>query len=162
LDAAYLYVGGLFVLSFLLLVISARDPLEGGTYNRLLFIVVAVSLLSILAIDGIVKAEARHEAFSYLDGLETAQVSINGERATDPEGALDMLRSMCGYWAHHTHPEGRILIDIRSNRGRLVVRLGRDSGRPDEYWVYYPRYYVSNIDEIDRIRTHLLDNYSIR
>ncbi len=162
LDAAYLYIGGLAVVSLLLLVISARDPFEGGAYNRFLSIVFVMSCISVLAIDGIVKAEARHEVLSYLDGLETTQVSINGERATDPGGVLDMLRSMYSYWAHHTHPEGRILIDIRSNRGRLIVRLGRDSGRPDEYWVYYPRYYVSNIDEIDRIRTHLLDSYSIR
>ncbi len=162
LDAAYPYLGGVAVVSFLLLVFSARNPFEGGVYNRLLSIVVCASFVSIFAIDGIVKAEARHEVFSYLNGLETAEVSINGERVTDPEGVLDMLRSMYGYWAHHTHPQGRILIDIRSDRGELVIRLGRDSGRPDEYWVYYPNYHVSDIDEIDRIRTSLLDKYSTR
>jgi hypothetical protein len=62
--------------------------------------------------------------------------------------------------AHHSHPQGRILIDILSDRGRLRIRLGRDSGKPDEYWIFYPRYYVSNIDEIDRIRTHLFDGCS--
>ena len=123
----------------------------------MLAVVFGVSFISILAIDGIVKAEARHEVLSYLDGLETADVWIDGQKVADAGIVLDMLRSMTHYWAHHTHPEGRILIEIRSDRGRLVLRLRRDSCRPDEYWVYYSRYHVSDIDEIDRIRTHLLD-----
>jgi hypothetical protein len=159
LDSAYPYLGGLFVVSFLLfLLVSKGNFFKIGVYGGLLAIVAGVSFLSIFAIDGIVKAEARHEVLGYLDGLETADVSINGVKVDDPGKVLDMLRSMSGFWAHHSHPERRILIDIWSDHGRLVIRLGRDSGRTDEYWVYYPRYYVSNIDEIDRIRTHLLDN----
>jgi len=162
LDAAYPYVGGIGVIFFLLFVISGRDLFEGGLFSRFTCIVFAVSFASVFVINGVVKAEARHEVLGYLDNLQIAEVSINGERVAAPGAVLDALRSMSSYTAHHSNPEGRILIEIRSERGRLIVRLGRDSGRSDEYWVFYPRYYVSNIDEIDRIRTHLFDKCPIK
>lgn len=62
LDGAYSYVGVFAAASFLLLAISGWDLFEkGGPYTRSLAIVVGVSFISIPAIDGIVKAEARVE-----------------------------------------------------------------------------------------------------
>jgi hypothetical protein len=63
LDAAYPYVGGLAVVSFLLLMISGKDLFEGGVYSRLLAIVVGVSFLSILAINGIVQSRSASRGF---------------------------------------------------------------------------------------------------
>lgn len=74
--------------------VSGKDLFERGLYNRLTAIGFAVSLAATIPINVIVKAEARHEVLNYLDNLGTAEVSINGERATKPEAVLDVLRSM--------------------------------------------------------------------
>ncbi len=111
-----------------LLLVSKGNFFKIGVYGGLLAIVAGVSFLSIFAIDGIVKAEARHEVLGYLDGLETADVSINGVKVDDP-GKCSTCCAQCPASGHIIrNPERRILIDIWSDHGRLVIRLGRDSG----------------------------------
>ena len=128
-------------------------------FPKKLFFLVAASSISVFAINGFLKYIARREVQTYLNNLQGADVSVNGKAIAEPVEVLSVLRSMSWRMPHHTHPEMRLRIEVRSNRGLLTLDLGRDSGRKNEYWVFYPRYYITNIDEIDRIQTHLFDSY---
>jgi hypothetical protein len=84
--------------------------------------------------------------------------SINGKAATKPEQILAALKTLDWLPAHHSSPTKTINVEI-SDHSRIVLRLARDSGNPREYWVYYPKYYITQWNEIGRIITPLFDEY---
>jgi hypothetical protein len=85
-------------------------------------------------------------------------LSINGKAATKPEQILAALKTLDWLPAHHSSPTKTINVEI-SDHSRIVLRLARDSGNPREYWVYYPKYYITQWNEIGRIITPLFDEY---
>lgn len=105
------------------------------------------------------KFRARQEIAMYLDGVKDAKVFINGYPMTDSRTLIETLQAMPSIGAHHSHPERRFNIIIESGKGTLKLALGRDSQRPQEYWVFYPRYMLTNSNDAFRIYTSQLDKY---
>ncbi len=97
----------------------------------------------------------------------SCQILINGKGADNVDAVLASLKTLDWLPAHHSNPTKRINIEILDHAPRLLLSLARDSSDPQEYWVYYPRFYclfskaycVKAEHDIGRIKTTLLDGY---
>lgn len=86
-------------------------------------------------------------------------VYVDGRQIRDSDKLISALKEIAPYAAHHSHPIKRIRVEIRGDATDLTLELGRDSDRPEEYWVFYPRFGVTSNNEIGRITTSALDEY---
>lgn len=103
---------------------------------------------------------AHHEVLQKLNSLSDASnVTINGQPALDSKQVLTALKALAWIPPHHSNPTKRIGIEIADPSSPILLNLARDSGDPREYWVYYPKYYLTRYNEIGKIRTSLLDEY---
>jgi hypothetical protein len=60
---------------------------------------------------------------------------------------------------HHSNPTKRINVEISEGSHHIVLSLARDSSDPREYWVFYPKYYITRHNEIGRIVAPVFDSY---
>jgi hypothetical protein len=103
---------------------------------------------------------SRVEALSFLRGISgNHKVYVNSQPAHDPDRVINALQEVAPQPAHHSHPTKRIHVYIESERGNLILELGRDSGYGQEYWVFYPKYRATSDNEIGRITTPVFDEY---
>ncbi|MHC4478239.1 MAG: hypothetical protein ACYTEL_21585 [Planctomycetota bacterium] len=102
----------------------------------------------------------RSEVVGFLRGVsDEATVTVNAQAASNPRELISALAKLGPLMAHHSHPTVRIEVLVVDNNRRLILNLGRDSDRPQEYWVFYPGYRVTRLNEIGRITTTLFDDY---
>jgi hypothetical protein len=90
---------------------------------------------------------------------DDAHVSINGVAVSNSKEIVSALRTLHWVQAHHSNPTERIAVEISDGSERLLLFLARDSGNPREYWVYFPRHWITSNDEIGRIETPVFDIY---
>jgi hypothetical protein len=103
---------------------------------------------------------ARDEVLSALNSLaDSPNVTINGRPVANSREVLLALKALDQLPAHHSHPTKRINVEITDHAQRIRIVLARDSTNPREYWVFYPKYYVTKSNEIGRIKTPLFDEY---
>ena len=87
-------------------------------------------------------------------------VFINGNSVPHANDVLLALKNLRWLPAHHSSPTKTIHVEMRKDSRHVVLSLARDSGNPQEYWVFYPRYYITGRNEIGRIVTPMFDQYS--
>jgi len=119
----------------------------------LLFLATTAALLEMAV------GQARREVFACLDGLTTAELSVNGRPAEHPAEILRAIRSLRPMGGHHSHPTTAIAVVVTCPQGSIALQLRRDSSAPQEYWVYYPTRRMTGSSEIGRIETSLFDGY---
>ncbi len=103
---------------------------------------------------------ARVDALSFIDALPSSHlVVVNGRVVPEDTGLLQALKSTARVLAHHSHPTKMIYVSVEGNGMKMRLNLGRDSGDPQEYWVFDPEYHVTSMNEIGRIRTKAFDGY---
>jgi len=90
---------------------------------------------------------------------ERPQVSINATPASNLKDVLLALRSLRPPSPHHSSPAKRISVEVAEGSHHIALSLARDSGNPREYWIFYPKYYITTYNEIGRVVTPLFDNY---
>jgi len=88
-----------------------------------------------------------------------ARVEINGNMVDDPNNVISGLKTLTRIAAHHSQPMQRIRIVVADTNYSLSLELGRDSSRPSEYWVFYPGYRSTRLNEIGRITTDVFRDY---
>jgi len=132
---------------------------------------IAVFIVSVLT--GLAAAETsgdigHREVLRKLESMNpSCRISINGKGADNGEAIITVLKTLDRLPAHHSNPTKRINIEIAEHAPRLILSLARDSGDPQEYWVYYPRFYcpfgqthcLKAEHDIGRIKTSLFDGY---
>ena len=108
------------------------------------------------------RAEVMQRLRAAGDGCE---ISINGEPVQNRREILGVLQSLHWSPGHHSHPateinrNGAIKIDVSCDAERVMHRLARDSSDPKEYWVFFPKYWITAASEIGRMKTSALDSY---
>jgi len=118
------------------------------------------SILIAFAAVSVATTAARQEVQRFLRELPSdAIVYVDGQRISDQEEVVSILKGITSYWAHHSHPTTRIRVDVMSSKGNLGLELGRDSGKPREYWVFSPGQSITSKNEIGRITTSAFDKY---
>ena len=86
-------------------------------------------------------------------------ISVDGRPSANSRELLAVLRGVDRLPAHHSNPTKEIVIDVADRPSHLVLSVARDSGDPREYWVFYPKYFITHSNNIGRIKTPLLDAY---
>jgi hypothetical protein len=86
------------------------------------------------------------------------QVTVNGQSEPNASPVLGAIRRIHLRMSHHTYPNHEIPVVIRRNHDVLELTLGRDSGLPHEYWIFWTRDKGNpNRLEIGRIETLVFD-----
>jgi hypothetical protein len=118
------------------------------------------SILVIFLLSSIMRSIIKGQVVEYLSHAEAnAIVSVEGNVVTDSQSVIRELEKMSTYPGHHSHPEKTIHITIVSKGHTMRLNLGRDSGLTNEYWVFYPQYNHTSLNEIGRITTNAFDSY---
>lgn len=89
---------------------------------------------------------------------ENSTVFVNGREIPNSTEVLRTLRELRDFPAHHSSPNGGFSVDIRGPKSVFLV-LARDSGNPQEYWVFYPKYMITRYNEIGRIKAATFDAF---
>jgi hypothetical protein len=126
--------------------------------KSVLFFMGPIVLTGIVA--SIATDSMRKEVLGFLNGLTGSYtVYLNGQIDREPEKIVGVLKGIAPYKGHHSHPTSSIRVDIRGPEKSITLELGRDSGRLDEYWIFYPGSGITSSNEIGRITTTLFDRY---
>jgi hypothetical protein len=103
---------------------------------------------------------AQDQVLEKLSGLgDISQISINATPASYPNDVLLALKTLRWLSPHHSNPVKRITVEVSDGSRHILLSLARDSGNPREYWVFYPKYYITRYNEIGRIVTPVFDKY---
>ena len=85
-------------------------------------------------------------------------VLINGREVPHAAEVLNTLKKLRDLPAHHSSPSKKFSVEV-GGPAKVSLVLARDSGDPHEYWVFYPRYWITRYNEIGRLKTALFDAY---
>jgi hypothetical protein len=136
--------------------IRVRTYAGGFPYKSILAFVVPIMVVSILS--SIMTSIIRNDACEFLSSAgKNVTVTVEGMAVTDARPVIAALRQMSSRLAHHSHPEKVIHVTVTEGGQTLRLNLGRDSERPTEYWVFYPYYRHTSMNEIGRITTNVFD-----
>ena len=127
-------------------------PFKSFTCFVLFFVFIVVT-------SSIIKANSLNMIHDFLNNKETMVVKINGDFIENTKDIIVMLKTIEPLPAHHSHDTVQIRIEVISNSKSLGLEFGRDSQRPQEYWVFYPKYRCTSKNEIARVKTDLLNEY---
>jgi hypothetical protein len=143
-------------------VVSARRSRSKGMpkAGRATFILGAAIFGSVISGEFAFAALMKHAAWEEIRPRLSSsidRVTVNSARAADQNAIIVALKNIHDAAAHHSHPttEYRVLLD--TSQGPLYLRLCRDSDNPHEYWVFYPGFRSTDLSEIGRTFTDVLD-----
>jgi hypothetical protein len=130
-----------------------------GFPYKSVFVFVA-PIIAVFALSSIMTNTVRSDVLQFLSGVgDDVVMRIEDEIVSDPRPIIAELRRVTTYLAHHSHPEKTIHLVIESKGATLSINLRRDSDRPQEYWVFYPHYKHTSMNEIGRITSSVFDSY---
>ena len=87
-----------------------------------------------------------------------ARILVNGTPVSNPQEVLRTLRELRDLPSHHSSPGHHISVDVYGS-SHIALVLARDSTNPQEYWVLYPKHFITRSNEIGRIISPLFDGY---
>ncbi len=114
-----------------------------------LFCVAAVSAISVFALEYLLKNKIRNEV-SELIGEHSFVIETFDD--FDNEMFIKAIKSKRFVHTHKTHPLEKRSLRIVGHREVVVLQVAQDSKNPKLYWVYYPKYRYSNINELGKVR----------
>jgi hypothetical protein len=86
-------------------------------------------------------------------------VKVDGAEMPDATALVTALRAMHSTIGHHSHDARHYRVVLRTESGYLTLNLGRDSGDPHEYWVFYPGFHATSDNAVGHAFTDALDKY---
>jgi hypothetical protein len=152
------FVAGVaFVAALVAFPISLCNLGRHSIRNLLIF---GISLLTFFCACETSQNMAQAQIVEKLEAIsEKYQIFLNGKSAPNSHEILLALKTLKWPPDHHSHPTKRINVEISDDSRRIILSLARDSGDPREYWVFYPKYFITKYNEIGRIVTPVFDNY---
>jgi hypothetical protein len=148
---------------FLFSCIPYLSSKKSGPASRVAAVSFLVFLLSVvigLSVSWSGSSIARGEVVQNLRATgENCQISINGQPSQNSKEILAVLKTLHTSPGHHSHPTHAISIDISYDSQGMTLRLARDSTDAKEYWVFFPKYWITSTKEIGRINTSAFDSY---
>jgi len=137
---------------------QATKSLHNFPYKSIVGFVLLFSLPWLLC--ALMESTMRKRVVDFLNNVSPdVTLSVNGQFIRPPDQIIAELKKIRDLPAHHSHATKRIHIEVVDRGESLVLELGRDSRRMQEYWVFYPGYRYTSGSEIGRIVTSLFDSY---
>ena len=75
----------------------------------------------------------------------------------DNELFLKALKGKQFVYTHRTRPLEKSSIHIVNHQGKVELKVAQDSNYPYLYWVYYPKYRYSSINELGKVRVNKVE-----
>lgn len=151
--------------------VPAGNPITGGEVRTkahrrdlvpiLAFLALFVAVGAFVAATDLQSGRARAEIRRFLrEAGSDVELLVDGNHLPGPASAviLGRLRDLGTLPPHHSHPMRRFSVLLIDGERTLELDMGRDSRRPDEYWVYFPRDWMTDHNAVGRIRTNALDS----
>jgi len=143
-----------------------RDRKKRGPFTGPVYDVSPLFLKSLLAFAAIicvllagsqaVVIAARKEVWPILQG-RNYQVKVRANGHVNLDDLKNALAKIAEGSAHHSHPTTSYCVELTSDHQSLRLVLKRDSQNLHEYWVFYPKYYATKLNEVGRVFTGALD-----
>jgi hypothetical protein len=135
------------------------DRVPGFPAKSIGFFIVPIVVVAVTA--HLATSSTRWNVLEFLQRSPAGGLTVTVDRrlTSDPEEIVSVLRRVAPQWGHHSHPTRRIRVELTGTTGRLIVELARDSGNPQEYWVFVPEHAITSNNEIGRVTTSLFDRY---
>lgn len=151
------FVIGFGVLSLVALAVTFAWPGErvvglgkSGIIAACLFVVCG-AFLGELTVIHVITAAARSEVATVLDAHHL-DVRIEGEGPLRADGVAAALRRFDTVKPDHSDKsDARIAIDVRTERGDVRLDLSQDTEDPDNFWVFYPTYRLTRLQQIGHV-----------
>ena len=156
-----LLLGTLYINFLIILALLKKPVFKPNTH----FIVVMSPCLFVIIIffqafmmAGVMNMKSRQHVRSILSDIDPKKVEIKiggieTKYRDDWFNAIKCIRIGTG---SHSHSEDEQEFVISDSESTLVLKIGRDSDRDDEFWVFYPKYYATKNNEIGRFRSDIL------
>jgi len=127
-----------------------RGFLAGG-------IVFAAVIGGEFAVGGLIERGAVLEIWPLLSS-RIESVTVSGAALKETDAVVNALREMFSpTMAHHSHPTKCFRVVLQTEKGSLELDPCRDSDNPHEYWVYYPNFKFTRMNEVGHAFTDALD-----
>jgi hypothetical protein len=151
----------IWVLAFIIQIRSARasgvSGLRGMSPAFFICILLFLAIIAVeFAVGAIIKAAALNEIRPVLSG-ELESIAINGNPATRGSELFAALRAMRDTMGHHSHPIDSFDLSAKTSSGSVQLILRRDSGDFHEYWVFYPQFHATELNDVGHVFTDVLD-----
>lgn len=150
-----------FYLGYTLYLLHIGKPLPKVQTHRMFFPAPYLLVLTVI-VSGIgelveyrIKSILQHRLVNCLAAsCEHCVVRVGGVPAKHPRELCEAICQIRSFAAHRSHPTDVFLVAIESPHcDKIILELYRDSGIPDEYWVYWPGVIKSSREiELGRIR----------
>lgn len=139
---------------------ARRSPLVSYKFPIKSVLFFSIPVLTVLCVGFLSKSIGRVEVMRTIHSLNNdSRILINGKPAENSAKILSVLKTIHWVFPHHSSPTRRIDIQICDQSRCLDLSLARDSGDPREYWVFYPKYYITTTNEVGRVITSVFDAY---
>lgn len=92
----------------------------------------------------------REEVKSFVDQDEST-ITIGGLHPTEAEPLLRAIDEVTTIPAHHSHPESCVDVLVNNGSDSLALALGQDSQDPEEFWVFFPKYFFTSENNIGTV-----------
>ena len=137
-----------------------EDPVKRSIYKAAPVIFLFLMWIIGFGLAEILEYKSRIEVREFLnEDSGSYKVIVNGAEVDNPAQIVGELKKLNNIYPHSSHPVNEIeILVIRRNKRTLKLRLGRDSSRKNEYWVYYPVFKHTSMNEIGRITSAVFDN----
>ena len=130
----------------------------GLPYKSILAFIVPIIVTFILS--SLMISTVRSNILDFLlSATPATTIIVEDNVVSNTSIVLSELQKIETHVERHSHPEKDIHITIKNKGNTLELRLGRDSGRPSKYWVFYPHYKHTSMNAIGKITTSLFDSY---
>jgi hypothetical protein len=120
------------------------------------FFVVPIATIFFFAL--IIESHARQEVLSFIQSNTSYEMMIDGNKILDAAPYIQELRKIKIIAAHHSHTNLKIHMDIINSDKKITLILGQDSQNKNEFWIFYPKYRNTKLNEIGRLKTTIFEN----
>ena len=113
-------------------------------------ILVMISVLIVTPLAGtFIPSLVRSELHEKLGG---EIISVVSQRGVDKAKVLQSLKDMSSPKHNNTHSLERFMFKVKTAEEEIYLELAKDSNDNEVYWVYYPKYYYSGINDVGKIK----------
>ncbi|USH04364.1 hypothetical protein K6Q96_21750 [Grimontia kaedaensis] len=116
--------------------------------------IVAFSSLSFFVLEHLQEKKIKNE-ISDLISEDSVVAEIYEE--FDNELFLKALKNQRFVHTNKTRPLEKMSIHIVNAKGEVKLQVAQDSKYPYLYWVYYPKYQYSSVNELGKVRVKMIE-----
>jgi hypothetical protein len=123
------------------------------------FLIFVAPILVFLGVCDLGRTIGQAQILAELDQVtDECQVSVDGKPSSNPREALSAFKALRWIPKHHSEPTKPVRIEVSDRSRQFEFLIARDSRDPREYWVFYPKSFITKHNDVGQIVTSAFDN----